>query len=232
MLTTDDAAQRLGVSTHEVRRLINAGNLRAAMKGRTWLVDERSVAERVGTRPTRGRALAARTAWAALFEASGEKASWLDAHTRSRLRKWLREQQIDAIARACRRRGDRYAFRVLPAYQDRLLTADRVTRGGLSAAADAGADLVVMSGVATASEMYCDEQTLAALVKKFGLTDTGKPNVVVRVPRWNDGRLLAGNALPAAVIAVDLMEAGDFRTRRAGRDLLATLRDANLELNE
>jgi excisionase family DNA binding protein len=226
VLTTGEAAQRLGVSAQEVRRLIAADELRATRKGRLWLVDEDAVAERRGAKVSRGRALAAATAWAALFEASGERAAWLDAATRSRLRTWLRTRDVATIAVGCRRRADRHALRVLPAYLDRVLAAAGVVRSGQSAAADAGADLVTL-GDATA-EFYCSAATLEELTGTFGLSEDGEVNLIVRLPRWTGGHLLERRFMPAAVVAVDLMEARDARTRRAGRDLLTALLRANV----
>jgi excisionase family DNA binding protein len=220
-LTTDEAAHRLHVSAHEVRRLLAAGELKGWMKSRIWLIDEDSVDDRSRARVSRGRALAAHTAWAALFESSGERATWLDVHTRSRLRAWLRGQDAESLTAACRRRADRHALRVLPTYRERLLQLPGVVLGGISDAARAGADLIV-TGEAK-SEIYCDELTFVAATKRFHLTESSDANVIVRIPRWTDGLILTHGELPAAVVAVDLMEAADFRTHRAGRDLLTQL---------
>lgn len=60
MLTTKEAAQRLGLkTTGAVRQLILAGRLKAEKRGRDWFVDEESVKEFQG-RP-RGRPRKAQT---------------------------------------------------------------------------------------------------------------------------------------------------------------------------
>lgn len=46
MLTTKEAAERLGVSVRRVNALIDSGDLQAERFGRSWMVDERSVEER------------------------------------------------------------------------------------------------------------------------------------------------------------------------------------------
>ena len=46
MLTTAQAAERLGVSSRRVLALIEAGDLTAERFGRSWMIDERSVEER------------------------------------------------------------------------------------------------------------------------------------------------------------------------------------------
>ena len=64
-VTVNEAARLLGVSAHEVRRLVEAGTLTAERRGRMLLVDDASVARRAQTPVRRGRTLSPRTAWAA-----------------------------------------------------------------------------------------------------------------------------------------------------------------------
>ena len=226
VLTTAEAAEELGVSTHEIRRLIAAGDLTAQTAGRVWLVDEDSVRQRARSRVRRGRALAPATAWAALLEASGARASWLDDATRSRLRSWLRRHDPQTIAAACRNRADRHDLRVLPAYREKLLATPGVVAGGVTAAVDAGADLVIMSDELT--EVYCDARTLHRLTRRLGLVRVGTPSVIVRVPRHDARALLRDDRLPVAAIAVDLIDSADVRTQRAGSELLAELIHLNV----
>ena len=47
MLTTSEAAELLGVSTRRVIALIESGDLSAQRLGRQWMVDERSVEDRL-----------------------------------------------------------------------------------------------------------------------------------------------------------------------------------------
>ena len=44
-ITTEEAGQRLGVTAHTIRTWIREGNLRAEKVGRSWIVEEASVAE-------------------------------------------------------------------------------------------------------------------------------------------------------------------------------------------
>lgn len=44
MVTTDEAADRLGVSRRRVLVLIHEGRIKAKQFGRTWVVDEKSLA--------------------------------------------------------------------------------------------------------------------------------------------------------------------------------------------
>jgi excisionase family DNA binding protein len=54
-ITTAEAGQRLGVVAHTIRTWISQGRLRAQKVGRSWVVEEPSVAElelaRRGARP-------------------------------------------------------------------------------------------------------------------------------------------------------------------------------------
>ena len=55
MLTTKQAAERLGVSSRRVLALVEAGDLAAERFGRSWMIDERSVEERARAPRLAGR---------------------------------------------------------------------------------------------------------------------------------------------------------------------------------
>lgn len=218
MLTVGQAAERLGVGPEQVRRLIRAGKLAARTVGRTLVLDEDAVDGRARLPITAGRSLAPRTAWAALWQLSGEDVDWLAPADRSRLVARLRGYDAERLVAASRDRAERYELRVLPAYRQRALAADGVVPSGLTAAAAVGADIVAAE---SADVVYCTAGTLAALRRELGLSERGQANLVVRVPRY-DRLSLAGRAhMPAAVVAVDLAESAEVRTRRAGLDVLA-----------
>ncbi|WP_346619236.1 helix-turn-helix domain-containing protein [Blastococcus montanus] len=218
MLTVDQAAERLGVEPEQVRRLIRAGKLVARRVGRTLVLDEDAVEGRARLPITAGRALAPRTVWAALWQLSGEDVDWLPPGDRSRLLARLRGYDAERLVAAARDRAERHELRVLPAYRQRLLDADGVVPSGLTAAAAVGADIIAAEA---AAEVYCTQGVLDQLRRELGLSERGEANLVVRVPRY-EGLQLTGRAhMPVAVVAVDLAESPDVRTRRAGLDLLA-----------
>ena len=217
MLTVSQAAERLGVTPEQVRRLIRAGKLAARTVGRTLVLDDDAVDGRARLPITAGRALAPRTAWAALWQLSGEDVGWLSAPDRSRLVARLRGYDAERLVAASRDRAERYELRVLPAYRQRVLATDGVVPSGLTAAAAVGADIVAAE---SADEVYCAAGTLAVLRREFGLSERGQPNLVVRVPRYEQLELTGRAHMPAAVVAVDLAESVEVRTRRAGLDLL------------
>jgi len=219
VLTVEQAATRLGVSAQEVRRLVRTGVLSARRVGRTLVLSEDVVDERARLDIAPGRVLSAPVAWATLWELSGERADWLERSGRSRVQARLRATDAERLVAATRDRADRHELRVLPAYRDRVLAHEGVVASGLTAADAVGADIVAAD--AAAAEVYCTAGTLTGLRRDLGLSDRGEPNLVVRVPRF-DGLPLTGRAhMPGAVVAVDLTESADVRTRRAGLDLLA-----------
>ena len=55
MITTEDAAARLNVTTRRVVQMIGAGRLKAKRYGHIWLVDERNLAPLADRRPGRPR---------------------------------------------------------------------------------------------------------------------------------------------------------------------------------
>jgi hypothetical protein len=96
--------------------------------------------------------------------------------------------------------------------------ADEVVRAGISAAAHHGGELVIGEGV----EGYVRAGDVDSLVDRFGLDDhAARPNVLLRVvdddvwPFRPDQRYAS-----RSVVGVDLLEAEDPRSRRAGAALL------------
>lgn len=57
MLTTKEAAERLGVSTRRVTELVRGGDLKGERFGRSWMVDEAAVEQRLSRQPRPGRPL-------------------------------------------------------------------------------------------------------------------------------------------------------------------------------
>jgi hypothetical protein len=72
-----------------------------------------------------------------------------------------------------------------------------------------------------ADEMYCSKETLDKLSRDYGLSQIGAANLIVRVPTFDNDQVLARRVMPRAVVAVDLLESDDVRTRRVGAQILA-----------
>lgn len=96
-----------------------------------------------------------------------------------------------------------------------------MVRSGVSAAADYCADIVASDFL----EAYVPEARIAALASQYGLDpDAERPDVVLRVvddALWPFAPEI--DVAPRPVVAVDLLEADDERSRRAGADLARDL---------
>lgn len=216
MLGVVEAAAELGVSARRVRQMLADGVLAGERVGRAWVIDSNDLRQVEHRRPEVGRPWSPVSAWAVLALADGENPD-LSPVERSRARKRL-AQGLDAVVGRLSARAGLRRFYAHPSALDRLAEAPAVVRGGISAAAEHGADLVVVGGF----EGYVRAGEADKLVAEFGLDDeAGRPNVVLRVVDdavwpFRPGQVAAGRA----VVAVDLLDADDPRSRRAGADLM------------
>jgi excisionase family DNA binding protein len=223
-ISSQEAANRLGISQRRVRRLVAAGDLRGHQFAGVWHVDARDVAHRKAVSPNRGRPWSERVAWGGLWLLSGLTVDWLGDTEKWRLRKRLSEMSPEALALAVRRRARVERCRILPAYLEAVTQARGVVSGGLSAATSAGADIVGMD----LAELYCGGETRDALFTRFAITadSSSRPNLIVRTIENPDlAQLLldARTAMPPAAVAVDLIDSIESRTTHAGADLAARL---------
>ena len=95
--------------------------------------------------------------------------------------------------------------------------AGGVVASGLTAAAAVGADILTAGAE---DEAYCSTVTFARLRRDYALSDPGQANLLLRIPCFALD-LLGRAGMPDAVVAVDLAESSDVRTRRAGLKLLS-----------
>lgn len=218
-VSTDVAADRLGISQRQVQRLIASGELPAhRTAGGAWLVDALVLNALNRARPTRGRPWSAETAWASLWWLSGLDATWLGARTEARLRERLRYLDAGALVVACRRRATTHHYRAsrsfLPGLRDVLAVS------GSSAVTAATFGLTVDE---TRVEGYCNGSALDDLVARFHLTPDPRGNVTVRVVKAPSADVLDRTTMPTAVIALDLAESLEVRERSAGHRVLEDL---------
>lgn len=214
-MSVREAAERLGVSPGRVRQLIDAGSLAADRVGERWVVGDVSLVL-AGERRV-GRPWSSGAAWGALWLAFGRPAPWLSPRERSRVRARLRGG-LEGLVVQLSRRADRLEFVAHPSALGRLVADRRAVLGGWSAAPAVGADLIGGEGV----ELYVLRADLDDVVAGFGLVAAGGsvPNVVLHVVDWwpFDAE---ERVAPPVVVALDLLEHRDDRSRRAGGELLA-----------
>jgi len=212
-----EAARQLRVNESRVRQLAAAGELPGRKVANRWLFDADAVERRGAQPPASGRPYGPRTAWGVLFLASDEPASWLRPDVRSRLRRRIREGLLS------RDRG-RLAKRALARYfaagaraRAALARDPRFVRSGISAAADHGASLRSPSVL----EGYLPESDVEPFVYRSALRAVDERDADLILRGVSGFWPFSGHRVaPKAVVAVDLLESLDQRTRRAGEELL------------
>lgn len=222
-ITSRQAAEQLGVTQQRIQTLFAAGDLRGRMVAGRLVVDSTDIQARLVRRPGRGRPLVARVAWGMLWELSGERAHWLAASERSRLMANLRKFDSEDVVLRVRRRSTLHRYRILPTYVDRLTDDPACVAGGVSAGSAVGADLVAIGF----AEVYTASTTHDRLVKAYAMVKADNDadvNVNLRVLDDDLVFLLNGRThMPSAVVACDLMESSEPRTRHAGALVLGDL---------
>ncbi|MCP4227900.1 MAG: helix-turn-helix domain-containing protein [Actinomycetia bacterium] len=216
VLGVAEAAAELRVSPRRVRQMLADGGLVGERVGRVWVIEPEQLRRVERHRPAVGRPWSPVSAWAVLALAGGEDPD-LSPVERSRARKRL-AQGLEGVVGRLASRADRRWFYGHPGVFDRLADDREVVRAGISAVVDHEVDLVVGDGF----EGYVMASNLAEGVERFGLDGRAvRPNVLLRVVDdavwpFQPGQASAGRA----VVAVDLLESEEPRSRRLGADLL------------
>lgn len=222
-ITSRQAAEQLGVTQQRIQTLFAAGDVHGRMVAGRLVVESADIRARLARRPGRGRPLAARVAWGMLWELSGERAHWLGASERSRLCTNISKLKTEEIVLRARRRATLHQYRILPTYVDRLAADAACIASGVSAASAVGADIVALGF----AEVYTARSTRDRLVKQYAMVEGGNDadiNVNLHVMDDDLKFLLNGRThMPSAVVACDLMESPEPRTRRAGTLVLSDL---------
>lgn len=216
-----DAAKLLELNPSRVRALAASGDLEATLVGGSWVLPKRAVLGRKKAAFRSGRPYSPSNAWAALFLASGLDPDWISPQTKSRLRKTLRLEGLEAISGLLRKRGDLVRMRSHPGELRHIATDARVLLTGPSAAAKHGLDLLSGSEI----EAYVNSQDFDELVDGHALKPAselaGDSNVAFKVVPASAWHMT--ESTPVAAVALDLFEAPDTRSQKAGRHLLKNL---------
>jgi excisionase family DNA binding protein len=218
-----DAAEQLGVSPREVRRLIADGKLRAVRPGREQLVEVESVRYRAGVlRPRAGRPLSPAMAWAVLASMSGHRPEWMSSSQLVRVKRHARKP-LDQWPYLLSRRAQVRLARFLPMKLDQArLTSPGIAVGGAIAARDHGSSLIATQSPV---ELYATTQAYEQILTWRGVNwDSHDPNAMLRVLPMDLPEAAIGwimdLTVPMAVAAADLLDHGDERSVLAARDLL------------
>ncbi len=211
-----EAAEYLEVSPRRVRQMLADDLLDGRQIGREWAIERRSLDSLRQHRGPVGRPWRALSAWAVLAIADGD-GSDLSPMDRSRARRRLAEQGLAGLVARLGVRAEMRRFYGHPSVLKPLGAEPDVVRSGVSAAANHGADIVAPDFL----EAYVPEARIAAIANQYGLDPNAeRPNVVLRVVDDAVWPFAPEEEVASrSVVAVDLLEAGDERSRRAGAEL-------------
>jgi len=205
LLPISDAAERLGVSTRQVRNLVVRGELRQAARG---LVDETSVEHLVAVRRgSHTRAWSEETAWGAVALLSGADAEWMGESQRSRLRARLRGITPDELVQRTRGRA------VVTRHGGHSSSVARLRAELVDTSAAAGR--LGLAGIDSV-DGYLAESELARTVAKHALVRDESGRFTLRATGF-DLEVVAQLAEQSdALAALDLAGSLDIREQRAG----------------
>ncbi len=215
LLSVADVAVELGVSARRVRQLLASGEMDGQQLGRSWVIDGAAI-DRLRLNRV-GRPWSAASAWAVLELAAGGDPE-VSPVERSRARKRLIESGLVGLVNQLRSRSQRREMYAHPSGLDRVADEAEVVRGGVSALDAHDVDLIVSDE----AEIYVRASNVTGLLDRYALEpNANRPNLIVRVvgddvwPFDDDA-----NVAPWPVVAVDLLDANDERSRRAGLELI------------
>lgn len=215
LLGVVDAAEELGVSPRRLRQLLASSQLFGQRVGRSWAIDRADLLQlrRGGV----GRPWSPASAWAVLELATGRDPE-LSPVERSRGRKRLADNGLAGLVGQLRSRSVRRAMYVHPSALNRIGNEAEVVRGGVSSLDEHDVDLIVSDE----AEIYVRASKVAGLMDRYALEpNADRSNLIVRVVDDDAWPFDEGaNVAPWPVVAVDLLDADDERSRRAGLELI------------
>ena len=219
LLSVPEAAEHLSVSPRRVRQMLSDGTLDGHRVGRGWAIEERAIRTAAASRRPAHRPWTARSAWSVLALADGMEPRCTSSE-RSRAERRLAiglPQLLDRLSS----RAQRLTFYAHPATRDRIAVEPGVVRTSASASPEHGLGIVGSGPL----DAYLKRGDLQAIRDAFVMEERSeRANVVLRVVEdhlwpFPDGAVAA----PPAVVAVDLLESEDERSRRVGAELLQRL---------
>ena len=219
LLGVTEVAAELGVSRRRVRQMLASGVITGQRVGNTWVINPKALDALRRRRLGSGRPWKPESAWALLAVASGRDVA-MSPSQRSRARRRFEAGLDSHLAQLAARCAVR-SFYAHPSSLPILAAEPDIVSSGVSAAASYRLDIVAVDQF----EGYAPESVLPALIERFALEEgAARPNATLRVVAdhlWPFGP--GEDVAPSAVVAVDLLESGDVRTRRAGAQLLRDL---------
>jgi excisionase family DNA binding protein len=220
LISPVDAARRLGVTPRRVYSLVSENRLRSERVGGRLLIDRDDVDARAAGARAVGRPFSPRRAWAMILLAAGENPPGLDASTKSKLRRLLRERDLWSMRARFAERAERRPLRAHSSDIPRIEAESDIIRTGARHAAAAGLGLVAPEAPL---ELYVDRKTADRLIERYRLVPSTRPNVLLRVIPDDVRHWLNDSVAPRPAIALDLAEDRDPRSQQVAREVISRL---------
>ncbi len=215
LLSVSEAASRLGISDRRVRQMLERGEMEGQRVGWSWVMDSK-VIDAIRRRPEVGRRWSLEAAWALLQIAAGEQPN-ASVVEMSRAKSRLADRGIEELVMKLVARGEVRKFYGHKSILQPLADESMVVRSGVSAAREYNADIIALEFL----EAYVPASRIEELATKYTLESSPeRPNILIRVVD-DEVWPFPKNAKVASrvVVAVDLLDADNERTRRAGAAL-------------
>lgn len=219
LVSVSDAAKRLGLSARRVRALAANGRVPARKVANRWFVEADRLGERRRSEAARGRPFSVRHSLGLLFLASGDDPEWLSPYEKWRLRRYALPRVKDLLPRL-RDRASVHSVQAPDSLVKRLANDPSFVRSGVSAADHHRANISGRSVL----DGYYSERAFKNLVYRHALQPAPEAVANLIVRGIADDVVLSGRSfMPIAVVAADLADSVDARTRRAGMQMLRAL---------
>lgn len=220
LISVSDAAKRLGISARRVRALAANGRVPAQKIANRWFVEVDRLSERGRSAGARGRPFSAEHSLGLLYLASGDDARWLSEYEKWRLRRYALPRLPRLLPRL-RGRASLHTVHAPESLIKRLGSDPKFVRSGASAAEEYRADISARSFL----DGYYSERDFNDLVYRYAVQPVPEAAANLVVRGVEDDKVLAGRRyMPIAVVAADLADSADARSRRAGMQMLSRLR--------
>ena len=223
LISVSDAADALNLSSARVRLLAANGDLPAEKIGGRWVVERAGVERRRRRGSAGGRRFVPLNAWVIIGLASGEEVDAVDPAVRSRLRRALALEGLEALAPRLEHRARVLRCQAHIGEVASMHADSRLVVSGANAARQVGLDLIAGREV----DGYIRTSALDEFVHRHALWPAAASggNTLLRIVEdevW-DAFLDRRKHAPEAAIALDLIEDVDPRSQAAGTDLLGRL---------
>jgi len=218
--TTGEAADRLGVSIHQVARLIKAGDLDAIKSvGGAYVIEAVSLHTYMRLRGGRGRPYSAEVAWAALWLLSDLEVDWLTYQQSRRLREKLNEVGAEELVWAVRRRAQLQRMRIDASFFNIALQSLLV-----SGASSPHLSRIGLTQSTSSIEGYLYEKDLTEFMRNTHAVAATDVNAMIRIlDKSVPIDLTDRSEMPLATVAVDLASSLHERDQKAGIETLELL---------